>query len=113
MIGWRLRGAVVVTVAAFVAGGCASHAADSTPPASRPSGWSASQPSSSVTSGSPQQAVPESLRAACGRPGAQATVAMVPITIPRQQCDLTGVVVHYGQTGVTVPAEGAVQANAR
>jgi hypothetical protein len=58
------------------------------------------------------QAVPAYLRAACGHPGAQATLMTVPITIPRNQCDLTGVVVLYGQTGVTVPSEGEVQADA-
>ena len=47
----------------------------------------------------------------CGHPGARATLPAVPITIPRHQCDLTGVVVRYGQTGVTVPGQGAVQAN--
>jgi hypothetical protein len=34
----------------------------------------------------------------------------VPITILRDLCDLTGVIVLYEQTGVTVPSEGGVQA---
>ena len=36
----------------------------------------------------------------------------VPITVPKAQCDLTGVVVLYGSTGVTVPSAGGVEANA-
>ncbi len=69
---------------------------------------SAQQPTSVAPSASPLQVVPEYLRAACGHPGAQVTLATVPITIPRAQCDLTGVVVLYGQIGVTVPSEGGV-----
>ena len=72
----------------------------------------AHQPTSATPSGSRLQAVPAYLRAACGHPGVQATLVTVPITIPRDLCDLTGVVVLYGQTGVTVPSEGGVQADA-
>lgn len=55
--------------------------------------------------------LPESLMAACGHPGAQAVVTDVPITVPKAQCDLTGVVVLWGETGVTVPREGGVHGN--
>jgi hypothetical protein len=58
-----------------------------------------------------QQAVPAYLSAACGHPGVQATLPAVPITIPRAECDLTGVVVIYGQDGVTVPSTGGVLLN--
>ena len=58
---------------------------------------------------SPWMALPESLGAACGHPGAEAVITVVPTTIPRAQCDLTGVVVRWGETGVTVPSEGEVQ----
>jgi hypothetical protein len=67
-----------------------------------------SEPASSAL----QQALPESLRAACGHPGAHAELTAVPITVPKSQCDLTGVVVLYGSTGVTVPREGGVEADA-
>jgi hypothetical protein len=71
-------------------------------------------PDSLSPAGSPaasqQQAVPSYLRAACGHPGAQVTLPTVPITVPRDLCDLTGVVVLYGQTGVTVPSDGGVEA---
>jgi hypothetical protein len=77
------------------------------------SGLQSPQPSVTgpATSRSPWKALPESLGAACGHPGAQAVVTDVPITVPKAQCDLTGVVVLYGQTGVTVPGEGEVQAD--
>jgi hypothetical protein len=39
-------------------------------------------------------------------------VTEVPITIAHAQCDLTGVVILYGTTGVTIPAAGGVGANA-
>jgi hypothetical protein len=39
-------------------------------------------------------------------------VTDVPITVPKAQCDLTGVVVLYGSIGVTVPSEGGVEADA-
>jgi len=55
--------------------------------------------------------IPESVRAACGHPGAQAVITVVPITIPRAHCDLSGVVVLWGETGVTVPREGGVYGN--
>jgi hypothetical protein len=58
---------------------------------------------------SPPPALPESLRAACGHPGAQAVLTAVPITVPKAQCDLTGVVVLYGTIGVTVPSDGGVE----
>jgi hypothetical protein len=68
------------------------------------------RPTSAASSASQLPAVPAYLRAACGHPNAQATLVTVPITIPRDLCDLTGVVVLYGQTGVTVPSDGEVQA---
>jgi hypothetical protein len=64
---------------------------------------------SGPTASSPQQALPESLRAACGHPGAQAVLTDLPITVLKAQCDLTGVVVLWGSTGVTVPRVGDVQ----
>ena len=68
-------------------------------------------PISASASAATQDIIPESLRAACVHPGAQAVITVVPITVPRAQCDLSGVVVLWGATGVTVPAEGGVHGN--
>jgi hypothetical protein len=68
-------------------------------------------PITASASAAPQEVVPGSVRAACGHPGAHAVITVVPITIPRAQCDLTGVVVLWRATGVTVPREGGVHGN--
>ena len=93
------RAALAVTLTAIGAVGCASLA---------PGQLQTPAPSTEPASSSPQPVLPESVRAACGHPGAQAVLTAVPITIPKAQCDLTGVVVRWGETGVTVPGEGGV-----
>ena len=81
-------------------------------PAPSPSVPGASSPAASGSTVQVNTAVPTVFVPACGHPGTQVTVTALPVTIPRAQCDLTGVVVLYGQTGVTVPAHGGVQADA-
>jgi hypothetical protein len=104
--------AVALTVVGAV--GCASVTHDQRPAVAPMSiEQRSTQPSiSEPASSSPWKALPESLGAACGHPGVQAVVTDVPITVPKTQCDLTGVVVLYGSTGVTVPREGGVEADA-
>jgi hypothetical protein len=106
--------ALTVAVTVIGAVSCASTPPDQGQPRA-PISSAVQSPQQSVSppaaSGSPWKALPESLRAACGHPGAQAVVTDVPITVPKAQCDLTGVVVLYGPTGVTVPSEGGVQGN--
>ncbi len=107
------RGALMVTLTAVGVVGCASATPDQLQAqAPMSSGLQSTQvPRSEPASSSPQAALPESLAAACGHPGAQAVLIAVPITVPKAQCDLTGVVVRWGETGVTVPREGGVQGN--
>jgi hypothetical protein len=100
MVGGRTAAVAIVLVASGAAS-CASNA---------PNPRSDGAPIIGSSFAAQQDPVPLSLRTACGHPGAQATLAAVPITIARDQCDLTGVVVRYGQTGVTVPTHGGVQA---
>jgi hypothetical protein len=107
------RRATAVAVA-FVTLGAVSCASTTRAPAQVSAPVSSESPSaqpqiSEAPSASPQQAIPESLKAACGHPGAQAVVTTIPITVPRAECDLTGVVVLYGPTGVTVPGSGGVE----
>ncbi len=112
VVGSRVALTVVLTIVGAVS--CAGVTRDqgqTRAPIS--SALQSTQPSmSGSASSSPWKALPESLGAACGHPGAQAVVTDVPITIPKAQCDLTGVVVRYGSTGVTVPSEGGVGADA-
>jgi hypothetical protein len=107
------RAALTVALTVIGAVSCASAAPDrGQPRAPMSSELQSTQPSiSEPASSSPWKALPESLGAACGHPGAQAVITVVPITVPRAQCDLTGVVVLWGETGVTVPREGGVQGN--
>jgi hypothetical protein len=108
------RTALTVALTVVGAVSCASAARDhdqTRAPISSESP-STAPPTAASPSATQQEAIPEELRAACGHPGAQAVVTVVPITIPRAQCDLTGVVVLYGQTGVTVPNQGGVEADA-
>ena len=81
-------------------------------PAPSPSAPGASSPAASGATVQVNTAVPAVFVPACGHPGTQVTVTALPVIIPRAQCDLTGVVVLYGETGVTVPADGGVQADA-
>ena len=81
-------------------------------PAPSPSVRDASSPAASDSTVQLNTAVPAVLVPACGHPGTPVTVTALPVIIPRALCDLTGVVVIYGQTGVTVPAHGGVQADA-
>jgi hypothetical protein len=108
------RAALTVLLTVVGAVNCASATRDQgqafAPSSSEPR--SAQPPISEPASNFAWLALPDSLRAACGHPGAQAVIAAVPITVPRAQCDLTGVVVLYGSTGVTVPSEGGVEADA-
>lgn len=104
---------MALTVALTVVGAvsCASAPRDQgqavAPVSSEPG---SAQPSiSEAAVSSPQQTLPESVRAACGHPGAQVRLTAVPLTVPRAQCDLTGVVVLYGDVGVTVPSDGGVE----
>ena len=115
MLGGSRVTAMAVILAELCAAGCASNA-DHPRPGVEPS--SAGSPDAQPqTTAAPAplvaqlQTVPEYLRAACGHPRAQVRLFAVPITVPRDQCDLTGVVVLYGPTGVTVPSVGGVQAN--
>lgn len=48
----------------------------------------------------------------CGHPGSTLILTRLPVTIRHSDCDLTGVEVRYGMTGVTVPSSGIVGANA-
>ena len=63
-----------------------------------------------VACGSSQHAatspVPSEFLSACGHPGAPVTVTRLPVTVRHADCDLTGVVIRYGETGVTVPDRG-------
>jgi hypothetical protein len=110
--------AMTVVVATVGAVGCASSTHGPVAVVGPVSPLSSDAPSSDVqrvASESPfrsqPQAVPEYMRAACGHTGAQVTLVTVPITVPRDQCVLTGVVVLHGPTGVTVPSEGGVTAD--
>lgn len=110
--GLRAASTVVLTIVGAVS--CAS-AAPNQGQARAPIGSELQSTQASISqpaSRSPWKALPESLGAACGHPGAQAVLTDVPITVPQAQCDLTGVVVLYGSTGVTVPSEGGVGADA-
>jgi len=109
MVGRRGAGLIVALIA-IGAVSCASATPDQLQArAPISSELQSTQPSvSGPPVSSPPQALPESLRAACGHPGAQAVLTAVPITVLKAQCDLTGVVVHWGETGVTVPLEGGV-----
>jgi hypothetical protein len=65
-------------------------------------------------SSAPHQAsesTPAAMRAACGRPGAAVTLKELPITVKKKVCDLTGVVIHFRDTGATVPESGSVAQN--
>ena len=105
------RAALTVVLTVLGAASCASAARDQDQAHTAIGSESRStQPSiNGPASRSPQPALPESLRSACGHPGAQAVITVVPITVPRAQCDVTGVVVLWGETGVTVPRAGGVQ----
>lgn len=61
-------------------------------------------------SGEQTTSLPSAIRAACGHPGATVRLDRLPLTVLRHDCDLTGVVVSYGQTGITVPSSGTVDA---
>jgi hypothetical protein len=91
----RCMAAMAVMLAALGAVSCASGTHGPRPAVESigQRSQSAQQQSSETPAGSQQQAVPAYLIAACGHPGVQATLLAVPITIPRDQCDLTGVVV--------------------
>jgi hypothetical protein len=52
--------------------------------------------------------VPDAFAAACGQPGSDVTVTDLPVTVSHAQCDLTGVIVHYGLSSITVPSSGEV-----
>jgi hypothetical protein len=81
----------VLVLAAAAVAGCAS----ATPPAARPASPAA------------RPAIPPEFRAACGHPGAQVEVRMVPVTISHAACDLTGVAISYrNRGGATVPHGG-------
>jgi hypothetical protein len=48
-------------------------------------------------------AVPPEFRPACGHPGSRVTVRQVPVTVPHDLCDLTGVILSYpGHGGAAV-----------
>jgi len=81
-------------------------------PAPSPSVPGASSPAAAGSTVQVNTAVPAVFVPACGHPGSQVTVTALPVIIPRALCDLTGVVVIYGETGVTVPAHGGVQGDA-
>jgi hypothetical protein len=50
--------------------------------------------------------VPTVFAHVCGHPGREVAVTVVPVTIPRALCDLTGVVVDYGFAFLSVPSSG-------
>lgn len=66
--------------------------------------------SSTSTGNSPT--VPQPFASACGHPGAEVTVSQLPVTVRHKNCVLTGVVVHYGEVGLTIPDHGEVGAAA-
>jgi len=47
--------------------------------------------------------IPAEIQAACGKPGKHVRITQVPVTIPRAECDLSGVVVVYRGAGAAVP----------
>lgn len=53
------------------------------------------------TPGVPDVAPP--FRTACGHPGSQVVLTTLPMTIAHTSCDLTGVIVLYGNSGLTIP----------
>jgi hypothetical protein len=114
----RCLTSTTIVLATVGAVGCASSTHGPVPvvgPVSAPSSDAPSSDAQRAASEPPSrsqvQEVPEYVRAVCGHPGAQVRLATVPITIPRDECDLTGAVVLYGPSGVTVPAEGGVTAD--
>jgi hypothetical protein len=112
MIVGRRAAAVGVVLASLGAASCANGtraSAQVSAPISSESPSAQQSQLSEAPPASPQEPIPESLRAACGHPGTQAVVTTIPITVPRAQCDLTGVIVLYGPTGVTVPSSGGVR----
>jgi hypothetical protein len=60
----------------------------------------------------PAAPLPSAVRAACGHPGSTVTLERLPVTIRHADCDLTGVEVRYGMTGLTVPSSEMVGAAA-
>jgi hypothetical protein len=60
----------------------------------------------------PAAPLPSVVRTACGHPGSTIILEQLPMTIRHRDCDLTGVQVRYGMTGITVPSSGIVGANA-
>lgn len=68
--------------------------------------------SASQRNGNAAEPVPSGVRAACGHPASAASLERLPVTVRHRECDLTGVEVRYGMTGVTVPSSGMVAANA-
>jgi hypothetical protein len=58
----------------------------------------------------PAPPLPSAVRAVCGHPGSTVTLERLPVTIRHGDCDLTGVEVRYGMTGITVPSSGTVGA---
>jgi hypothetical protein len=110
MVGRSRATAMALALGTLGAVSCASTAGGARPVVERASGVSSIVPQQSIDAPRASlQAIPESLRAACGHPGAQAVLTAVPITVPKAQCDLTGVVVLYGGVGVTVPSDGGVE----
>lgn len=101
-----LASAVAMTLSSCASSGRANS------PAASPLVPGASSPAASVSTVQVNTAVPAVFVPACGHPGAPVTVTALPVIIPRALCDLTGVVVIYGEIGVTVPAHGGVQADA-
>jgi hypothetical protein len=59
----------------------------------------------SLSPGTPPEAA-----AACGHPGAVVHLKKVPVVIRHTGCDLTGVILRYGDVGATVPTSGGVTA---
>jgi hypothetical protein len=58
----------------------------------------------------PAAPLPSVVRTACGHPGSTITLEHLPMTFRHRDCDLTGVVVRYGMTGIAVPSSGMVAA---
>lgn len=104
-----IKGILIAYLAGAVVVAGALSACGSSDPIQPTAGGTASfSPSPLAPTDEPAEVptVPDAFAAACGQPGSEVTVTELPVTVPRAQCDLTGVIVHYGMSSITVPSSG-------
>jgi len=96
------RNSITTVVLAVVAltPGCASVSRATVSSASQPAG----SPHDSNNVSQTASTLPPEFVPACGHPGAEVTVAALPVRISRRDCDLRGVVIHHGAASLTVPS---------